>query len=404
MNKVRKLLYPHEAELLGLKVKPNRRHDSKQNTYYISVDDYNQIMSNRIKPKPREFVETLRKKDRNGKVTNTIEKLQSEPIDIPDNFEVIKISTSKTTGQQWVQYAAKQPNDTDEIDFDSIVSKYIKRVDVEKVKTITDNDFDVLTYTDLHVGMDTDKFKNSMYPILWNSEEVLNTANMIVQSVLANRTSSVLIIDDLGDLLDGYDGKTTRGGHELPQNMTNEESFDTGLEFKMTLLEKLIPFYDRIVFNNICNDNHAGAFGYFVNSAFKSIAELKYRNVTVANYRQFINHYFHDNICFVITHGKDDKALKFGFKPHIDARSVEKLDQYCKHNDIYSKSDLVIVKKGDSHQALFDMCGSDDFYYYNYPAASPSSNWIQSNFKKGRRGWVIEHYKGSQNKIVPVFM
>lgn len=74
MNKVRKLLYPHEAELLGLKVKPNRRHDSKQNTYYISVEDYKQIMANRIKPKPREFVETLRKKDRNGKVTNTIEK------------------------------------------------------------------------------------------------------------------------------------------------------------------------------------------------------------------------------------------------------------------------------------------------------------------------------------------
>ena len=27
---------------------------------------------------------------------------------------------------------------------------------------------------------------------------------------------------------------------------------------------------------NICNDNHAGSFGYIVNSAFKTYIELKY--------------------------------------------------------------------------------------------------------------------------------
>jgi len=40
------------------------------------------------------------------------------------------------------------------------------------------------------------------------------------------------------------------------------------------------------------------------------------------------------------------------------------------------------------------MCTSDDFYYFNYPALSPSSNWIKNNFKLGRRGFVNESYKG----------
>ena len=69
-----------------------------------------------------------------------------------------------------------------------------------------------------------------------------------------------------------------------------------------------------------------GSFGYFVNKAFKEIAELKYKDVYVRNYRQFINHYYYNNICFVISHGKDDKALKFGFKPQLDTKSIEKID------------------------------------------------------------------------------
>ena len=96
----------------------------------------------------------------------------------------------------------------------------------------------------------------------------------------------------------------------------------------------------------------------------------------------------------MITHGKDDKSLKFGFKPQLDLKGAEKIDQYLKQNKIYKDAELIIFCKGDSHQLLFDMCTSDDFYYFNYPALSPSSNWIKNNFKLGRRGFVNESYKG----------
>jgi hypothetical protein len=402
-------LKPSEATALGFEVK--ERNDLGNRKYSLTEEQLETIKEIRLikskKPKKRKFVETILKKDKKGNIISSTEKLQSKPITVPENFEVIKISTSKTTGQQWVQYAPKKEDitiESSEINFDSIVSKYIKPVEVKVEKKNNNSDFDSLTYSDVHIGMDTNSRGNSMYSTLWNYEEVIKASNEIISKTLCNQESKLLIIDELGDLLDGYNGKTTRGGHDLPQNMTNEEVFDCGLKFKMNILDNLINHYEEIRFNNICNDNHAGSFGYFVNSAFKSLAEQKYETVTVNNCRDFISHYFVNDICFVITHGKDDSTLKFGFKPQLDPKQIEKIDQYLKHNNIYGKAKKIIFKKGDSHQTLFDMAGSDDFYYYNYPALSPSSQWVQNNFKKGRRGFVLESFYGVENTIKPFFL
>ena len=295
----------------------------------------------------------------------------------------------------------------EEFNFEAVLNKHLEgleKVNIAKVKPIKNYEFDTLTYSDVHIGMDTDKYNKSMYAIEWNREKIMEAAKILVQKTLESRSSENLVVDELGDLLDGYNEQTTRGGHHLPQNMTNEEAFDVALEFKIYLLKELAPYYNNVKFNNICNDNHAGSFGYFVNAAFKKIAEEKYIDVEVNNYLKFINHYYIGRICFVITHGKDDSTLKFGFKPHLDTKAIEKIDQYCKHNNVYKNSDLVIFKKGDSHQCLFDMASSDDFYYYNYPALSPSSQWVQNNFKKGRRGFVLQSFKGFNSKMQTVFI
>lgn len=400
MSKTIRWLSKKEAEVLDFKVKENKG-NRKQSRYYLTEDQWYSVLKQRTKPNKRKFIETQKKFDKNGDVVSSLEKLQSKPIDVPDGFEVIKISTSKTTGQQWVQYAPRKETAAEVVesfDFKSVIEKYIKPIILEKVEKKTySKDFDSLTITDVHIGMDTDIDNNTMYVKEWNKKELIKSADIVIEQTLEEQASSVLYVDELGDLLDGFNAQTTRGGHALPQNMTNEECFDAALEFKLKILYGLVNNYTEIHFNNICNDNHSGAFGYFVNEAFKQIAELQFENVTVTNHRKFLNHYFVNDICFIISHGKDDKSLKFGFKPQLDFKGAEKIDQYCKQNGIYKKSDLVIFKKGDSHQALFDMCTSDDFYYYNYPALSPSSNWIKNNFKLGRRGFVNESFKGLKN-------
>ena len=170
---------------------------------------------------------------------------------VPDNFEVIKISTSETTGQQWIQYAPKKADEeVESFDFDSIIRKYIKPVVGVKKKLIKPTkDFDKLIISDVHVGMDTDIDNNTMYKAEWNKEELFKTADIVIKETIENQESDILYVDELGDLLDGFNAQTTRGGHSLPQNMTNEEAFDAALEFKLNIAYGLLGNYKEIHFN-----------------------------------------------------------------------------------------------------------------------------------------------------------
>ena len=299
MNKKVKWLTKLEANFLGLKVKENAK-GRKQNRYSVTENQFNKVMKLRTTPNKRAFVETIKKLDKNGSVVSSTEKLQSKPIEVPENFEVIKVSTSKTTGQQWIQYAPKKIEVSEVVEsfnFKSIIEKYIEPLEGYKPNVITytkpnKKDFDKLIITDVHTAMDTDADNNTMYKGEWNKEELLKTAQIVIEKTIEEQESDVLYIDELGDLLDGFNAQTTRGGHGLPQNMTNEKAFDCALEFKLKILYGLIGNYKEIHFNNICNDNHSGAFGYFVNEAFKQIAEIQFKNITVTNHRKFINHYF----------------------------------------------------------------------------------------------------------------
>lgn len=411
---IRKRLSTPEAIHLGFAVKP-KGNDKRNPRYYLTDEEVETLnnfrgvqvevksksKSNDYKPK-KDFV--LSAWSSEGKMMEIDEYCKTYNLPRKDITSYKLVSHTGTPFYNIVFKENVIEIAKEEIDFDEIISKHIEPVPVKVEKQYNHYDFDVLTYSDVHIGMDTNSKGNSMYATEWNAEEVIKASDEIVRKLVQNQKSDLLIVDELGDLLDGFNGKTTRGGHDLPQNMTNEEVFDTALKFKMNILDKLIYHYQEIRFNNICNDNHAGSFGYFVNSAFKSLAEQKYRNVKVNNYRNFISHYFVNDICFVITHGKDDSTLKFGFKPHLDTKQIQKIDQYLKQNNVYKIAKKIIFKKGDSHQTLFDMAGSDDFYYYNYPALSPSSQWVQNNFKKGRRGFVIESFIGIENTIKPVFL
>lgn len=266
-----------------------------------------------------------------------------------------------------------------------------------------------LIYTDTHIAMCTDEEATAMYATPWNKSQLMDTLSYMCEEVVKNKVGDVLYIDDLGDLLDGWEGYTTRGGHKLPQNMSSQEAFKVALEFKMVMLDILQPHFQQITCHNVCADNHSGRFAMILNHAFKRLAEATYSNVQVTNYEKFLDHYFIGRHAFVLTHGKDHKSLKFGFKPKLDPIQIEKIDHYLKHNEkgnIFKESDFIWVDKGDSHLMLFDYSSAQDFAYMNYPALSPSSEWVQSNFKKGDRGFVIQQIDTQDKniKLLPILM
>lgn len=291
---------------------------------------------------------------------------------------------------------------------EELVKKYIKpALPSYDVRDDKDEEwFDRLVYTDTHIGMSVQGNGDPLYDGKWDKEELLARLEIMTSHVKRFRKSGSLVIDELGDFLDGLGGETTRRGHKLPQNLNDKQVFDLGVEFKVRLVEHLLTDYDTITCNNVTEDNHAGVFGYFVNQAAKFVLEAKYpERVTVRNMKRFMEHYTIGKHTFILTHGKDSESLKFGFKPKLDTVQAEKIDQYCKEHHLYN-GNLIELSKGDSHLGLYDDSTSNDFQYYNYPAFAPPSNWIKTNFKKtasGFRFYNIEKNTATKIAIPHIF-
>lgn len=293
----------------------------------------------------------------------------------------------------------EQPTfDPDKIDWEFII-KDVAKPD-EQIYTLADKcnaHFDRLVMTDWHIGMTTNKSGYSLYGGKWDESTLYKRMIQIVEHCRNNQQSNKLIIHDLGDLMDGWNGMTVRQQHSLPQNMDNQKAFDVGLRFKRVLIDLLLQYYKEISIVNICSDNHSGSFGYIVNSAFKTLIETIYTDrISVTNQRKFIDHYRHGNNIFILTHGKDDINLKFGFPVYLDSssgvRAKTKIDEYIDEFCLWQPNVHIEFCKGDSHQALYDECSSQRFFYYNYPAGSDASEWVQTNYKKGRSGVVFYNY------------
>jgi hypothetical protein len=282
----------------------------------------------------------------------------------------------------------KKPDEVkvEDIDFKKLFGE-IKPFEYKKNPSVNECLFDRLVYTDTHIAMMISDY--SLYGGVWNEDELFKMCDKMISHTIANRKSKVLYIDELGDFLDGYDGQTVRKGHHLPQNMDNQKAFDVGLRFKIKLVQSLIPYYDKIICHNVCEDNHAGSFGYIVNSAFKTAIEMMLPNVSVINLRKFIEFYKVGKYIFVLSHGKDSVSLKFGFKPKLDKIQENKIDNYLDRNGLKG---VIEFSKGDSHQYLFDNSTAQRFNYYNYPALSPSSAWVQINFQQGISGFIMFNY------------
>lgn len=255
--------------------------------------------------------------------------------------------------------------------------------------------FDRLIFTDVHVGMEPKGAKNTnpMYETSWTQEDIEETVTTMVEQTIAHKRGDLLVVSDLGDFLDGFGGFTTRGGHGLPQTMSDKEVFAFALKLKMSVLERLMPFYKEIWWNDLTNDNHGGVFSWMLSYAFKNLAETKYNGKAIIKVvDKFMHHYSIGCHTFIESHGKDSNEMKFGLKSSPDAKAIEKIDHYCKKHGLYN-GNLIEFSMGDQHQSKVDETTSNDFEYVAYPALSPASNWVATNFTSQRRGFVMQNVR-----------
>lgn len=387
MNKKRTYLYAYEAEYLGLDVKPDQKGRNKAR-YWLTQDQIKELerckklgfeeVANKTKVNPeyishywREIQDENGKKIGNAFIKNDVDKIQ----DISDNLESI---------------------------IDKILSKYNKKTFKLPVLKSSKKALKVTTSDD-HVGLDPNPNNEGLFMYEYNGEIYKQSYDKIFLNILKEHKThgffDLILLDNLGDEQDGYNKQTLRGGHELDQNMSNTEVFETCVDVKIELIEKIISsnITNKVILRKVVNDNHSGDFGHLVNITVKKIINRIYSSdlVEIETLTRFLEHRIYGDHCFILTHGKDRSKMFKGLPLQLNDKTINFINDYISHYDIKSK--YIHVEKGDLHQIGYNKCRSFD--YRNFMSFAPPSNWVQHNFGDCYSGFSIQVIPKHSNEI-----
>ena len=192
---------------------------------------------------------------------------------------------------------------------------------------------------------------------------------------------------DFGDTIDGFSGFTTRGGHVLPQNMTNREVFTTFLKVHMDFIGRIQDSCKcNISYITVGESNHGGDMEWICNKSLEVACQYKYPDVTFFVGDKFIEHFTIADHCFIICHGKDMEDMKNPLPLNLDQKTELYFKKYMDTHNINSKYTHII--KGDLHQAS---CQYGEFFRYkNVLSMYGASKWIQTNFMNNTKGVCMD--------------
>ena len=232
MNK-RKRLSKEEAELLGLDF--NKESTKRNPRYSISKEQEKIVLEFRQESEtiPNDYKEksfVLSAWSEEGYMMDIDEYCNCYQLPRQDISSYKLISHTGTPFYNIVFKEFKEDiSDFDDSMLDSIVAKHIKPVTQRKRPNRPNIDVvDRVIYTDAHIGMDTNENGYSLYGGKWDEVEQNARIEKMASTILVHKKSSVLYVDELGDFLDGWNAQTSRGGHDLPQNMDNETALMWG--------------------------------------------------------------------------------------------------------------------------------------------------------------------------------
>lgn len=287
--------------------------------------------------------------------------------------------------------------------FEDICNKYTYK-DIEPLKSTKKawKNAIQIAIADSHVWMNPTPDENTIFGYKYTgeiySEKIQSVFPTIVKEYNTHGKFEELILLDLWDREDGLWGQTTRWGHNLPQNMTDSEVFETCIDAKLKLVSSIMKadMADKIIIRDVVNANHSAAFAHCVSIAtMKLINAMFWDVVKVEALTRFMEHRTYWEHTFIYTHGKDSKH-QFKWLPlHLNDKATNFIQEYIEHYDIDSK--YIHVLKWDLHQIGFNKVKKFD--YRNFPSFAPWSAWVSHNFWDTYSGYSVQIIPRDTNEI-----
>lgn len=327
------------------------------------------------------------------------ETFKEKPEDIKINHEDFDIErlTTNPYGGAWLKLKKKEKMfEQEHLNIlKEILTKELNPVPVNTPNIV--NDKALFIYgSDKHIGALTKE--DSIYTNKYDREEmrqriVIQTLNQIRHNINLYGQFDSLFIMDLGDALDGFNGKTTGGlrgtsSHTLPQQLNNREQHDYYLELHKELFDTISVnlFAKNIYFVATSNSNHGGDFEYGAMRNLETYLNIKYPDIkTYVSYKPY-NHFAYGKHCIIFGHGKDDEDMKNGLPLVLNDKVSNILNNYITINKLNNYNISFI--SGDLHQSAETY--AKNFRYKKVLSQYGSSKWMHTNFGSGNPGLSLE--------------
>lgn len=256
-----------------------------------------------------------------------------------------------------------------------------------KAPMITNGKDLIIWLSDIHTGAAVSP--QSIYQNPYNEEEMKRRFDMILKRVYTEACHigggfENIVICNLGDSLDGYNGQTTRGGHDLAQNMSNKEQLHTYIKLMTSFIKSIQEEikHSNLYYYCVGESNHDGDFGYAANIALAAI--LEQFDIKCQVFDKFIGEFKLGDVTYVMCHGKDNKDMFKNLPLTLDVKTENFINEYLDNRGI---SGNVVFVKGDLHQSATTY--GRRFTYKSVGSLFGSSEWIHKNF--GNTCWSCDY-------------
>jgi hypothetical protein len=257
----------------------------------------------------------------------------------------------------------------------------------------TDNKSIILHISDTHVGAALSS--TSLFNNKWNENEFARRLNEIIHRVNLLGPFDKIIINFLGDYLDGMDGMTARRDHVMPQNMDNKEQFNVFIKHMMHFIEDLYQLTNNIEIYAVPEGNHGGYADYFAIKALEYASKSYFPNIKFTVWDKYFGIFKHKEHTYLSMHGKDGQFMKKPMPLNLNDSTSTLLRDWMDREQITGENIHVI--KGDLHSNNLNSCRKFD--YRNVLSLFCDSDYSQMNYVSNQSGCSYDLFIGDFRTI-----
>ena len=237
----------------------------------------------------------------------------------------------------------------------------------------------MLHLSDIHVGAKCNT--GSLYDNNWNEEELERRLDRIVDLIGDTfGTLDTIVLNMLGDYLDGMDNQTARRDHFMPQNMDNREQFNVFIKQMLSFIGQLSHYCSKIIIYAVPEGNHGGTADYMAIKALEYAATRKFPDINFKVFEKYYGYYSFNGETYILNHGKDGQFMKKPMPLNINDATSVMIRDWLDAEGIYESN--VHIIKGDLHSNNLNSCrkfdyrnvlslfGNSDYSMMNYPTNS----------------------------------